>query len=134
VKFCTSPDGQHREDTPDQDHDPDELLRAPPLGQMTARYLQEQVTDEEDATGQALLGLVDVQVVAHPGERETDVRPVHERDDVDDDRDRDQAGPPAVTDAGAFACDGCHDYRTLLGRNAALPRLSAAVWGLSVFG
>ena len=99
-----------REHAPDQDHDPDELLRAPPLGQVPAGDLQDQVADEEDAPGQALRRRVEVQVLAHPVEREADVGPVHERDDVDDDRHRNQPGParPAGR-CGNSGCSGCHD-------------------------
>ena len=79
-------DGQH---APDEDHDADELLGTPVFGEMAAGDLQRQIADEEDSRGQTLLGRVDAEVLVQAVQGEPDVRPVHERDDVDDDGDRD---------------------------------------------
>ena len=78
------------------DHDADELLGTPVLGEVAAGYLQDEVADEEDAGGQSLLGGVDAEVLVEPVEGEPDIGPVHERDDVDDDRDGNQPLPPGI--------------------------------------
>ena len=83
---------------PDEDHDPYELLRAPSLCEVAAGDLQGKVPDKENAGSQTLLGGVNSEVLVQTVQSEPDIGSVHERDNVYDNCDGDQARPALPAD------------------------------------
>ena len=89
-----------RADAPGDQEQADDLARAPARRPIAARDLEQDVAEEENAGGLAFHPVVHQQVLHHGRDggvqRQGDVRPVHVRDGVHDQRDGNDAQPALV--------------------------------------
>src|SRR5712691_7075500 len=83
----------HGKDTPCDQQDADELLRAPMFGQMAAGYLQREITPEENSGNGSRLLRIQMQVPADSRQRKRDVGAIDKRDRVHDQSNGDDANP-----------------------------------------
>src|SRR5713226_8058149 len=86
----TTTDGK---DAPRDKQDADELLGAPVFGQMAARYLQREITPEENPGNGTCLLRIQMQVPADSRQSKRDVGAIDKRDRVHDQSDGNDANP-----------------------------------------
>jgi len=86
------------------DHDPgDRLAGADFFEQQVARYLEQEIADEEDAGAQPIDRIAESQVGLHLELREADVDPVEVRKDVADEQQRNQSPRDLGIDVRGFS-------------------------------
>src|SRR5260370_34373705 len=112
---------QNRQDSPGDENARDPAARAPALGNQGARNFQQEITNKENSRSETNDMVAEAQVVRHLERRGADVHAIHKRDDVEQEKKRQEPPCDAAPGALCYVRDrsgSCHGGLILRKRTA----------------